>query len=465
MPDREYRAKIIVDKQGDGAKKAADELKNLQSQVKATGDETGKLAGSNRKLLDGLKSFGRELPIVGQGLSILRNGWAALGIVAVAAFLKIKKSIEETKAAQERWLGLSSTIQVSIDRYSDLKKAVDAVTDAQKDLAEQTAAANVLLEAQVKLAGQKTENEISILDAEEQRQAALIERDVPAGPERERRMSENKIKFGAQRNALRTRLTGQTAQAIGQQIAAEKRLQGEAVGSVPNEAALRASVAGVEKDRAALEQARRVNVDVGKDFEIARLVSQLQPNEDLRKILDPGQLLTARKLGLIPEYFGTAELVSKANAILPGLGEQRAASLDTVARAQSSLNIALGALPAGVATAADIDPFIRAAESKASDTATASYFREQELQAKLGSVIRGGANAQAVGGIQLQTERIRGGIAVDAATLNDAKAAHGATAAEVMAFLKQIVADGRVTKEELRRLNEIMRQHSQSMGN
>lgn len=460
--------KIKVTGTQDGARdlgKTADELKKLTSQTDKATEAAGKMTGRWRTAAGAIKGLASEFPLLGAAIHAIRSPITLAGTLFVTIFVKAREAIKQAREEQNRYNEAIRKVTVSIDAYSDLKRAIDSVTESQKTLAAATANANKLLEDQLKLTGEKTEGEISILDAEEERQAAIIERDVPEGPERERRLKENKLKFQGAKLALKARLTGQTAQAIAGQIAAEKRLQVDAGEAVPDEAELRATVNQVESDRVGLQSAMQSESGLKRKRELANLAIREGEGVVGGMSLSAPQFNELLKLGLVAWKDKSTAVwqPGAARAMLPGLESELAATQDSAGRLRSSMNAGIGSLPAGVARAGDIPGYISTAESKAAETQNASYLRQQDLQARLDSTIRGGANAQAVGGIQLQTERIRGGgdAGDPLGVAGQIRNVQGDNNMMLLQILKTILQDGRVTAEELRRLQEYMRSHSQ----
>lgn len=452
-PNIDIKIKVTSDQAARDVGKTADELKKLKTSADSAGDATDKLTGRQKKMVDGLKAIGREIPILGTLLHAVKNPFTLLGVAGVAAFAAIKKAIEESKQSQEDWKTSAANVSVSLKAYSDITKAVDSLRDAQAGLLAQTNSVNAAIQSQVDLLGESIGQQIKVLEAQKSLEDARIERDVADPVEKARKLRENELTFGARTAALRGSLPGQQAQLVEGQIAAERRLQIEAVEEVPDEAQLRAAVQGVEKDRAGLQSALVTN---RQKFQRAELLRKAVRGDDVFKEFTAGQRAALESEGVIFQNRNNGEVTintALAQKLLPGAEAESTLAKNRVGSLRSSLNAGLGSLPAGVATEADIPGFLSAAESSAAKTANASYSRQQTLEAQRARLLNQQSNEVSISRITQQTAVVRGDASVAAAVDAATKEMGRATAESLKARAEEI----RALEKQLRGLSQNQR--------
>lgn len=419
-----YEIKVVTS----GAKQAADEfekLGNKSEQTKKKLEDTGKsvdqLTGKQRKMVDGLKALGQELPIIGTLINTVKNPFILLGTIGVTAFVAISKAVDEARGSIERYNSYAGNVKVSLSAYQDVTAAIKQLTEAQKALADQAESTNTFLQGQVDLLAENANQGIRVLEAEKELAAARIEKEVADPVERARKLKENDLKFGMSILGVRGSLPGQQAELIKQQIAAEKQLQVDAGNEVPNEQGLRSAVRGVQADRSALESARVDNRRKSQRAALFERVAGLSPEESIWTALDSGQLAQLQQEVDFSSISKPSQFVDRAKELLPGAQAQSTIARERVSRLSSSLRAGIGALPAGAVRfgiledEGRIPDFINQAEGEAAGTQNASYRRETTMAAKVNQLNRQQAGEVAVSKIGVQTVGIRGDIAIEQA--------------------------------------------------
>jgi hypothetical protein len=436
MPKYEIQVKTT------GADQSANEIKKAQDALNQTGETAEKSSFKFNKLLLGLKQLGHEIPGIGILLHTLKNPFTLLGAAGVAAFVAIRKSMEEAREETDKWAGLSGQIKTSLDAYTKAAQAAADLGTAQKDLFTAINNANGAIQDQIKLLDKQIEHQIKVLEAEKELQATKIERDVADPVERARRLKENELIFGARIGGLRGSLPGQKAEILKRQLAGEIGFQAEAGAGIPTVEGLTKQVAGVEADRAALEKARRENVGAGQLAELLGMAAREQ-KRDAASIFNAGQIRMLEQYGVVDE--NRMLLPDKAAALLPHARAQNRLTQQRMARAQSSLGAGIGALPEGAVKAGiltgGITPaeFVGKAETAAAGLQNASYGRTEGILLQIRDLL-----AEQRGTVQLNN--IRGATAAakgDIAIGNAQAQAEAELTRRLAEFLKDVMNDAR----------------------
>jgi hypothetical protein len=139
MPERDYKVKIITEATGDGAKKAADELKKLEGNARTVGAETERLTGNKKRLLDAFKRLSHEVPIVGSVVAALKNPYVALTAVLGIAIAKLQEFVESVEKMAKAARNFD-TLNLSIRDFAEIIAANEA--DRSKFLRDLDAQAN-----------------------------------------------------------------------------------------------------------------------------------------------------------------------------------------------------------------------------------------------------------------------------------------------------------------------------------
>ena len=402
-------------KKFDDIAKATDKAKEA---TKAHGAEVEGLTIKKGKLLGGFKALGHEIPIIGTLLHALKNPFTLLGVAGVAAFVAIKKSVDEAAESTRLWKESSEKLSTSLTAYTDLKKAIDLVKGAQDSLAKATGSANEVLQGQIDLLRENIEAQIGVVEAEKERQAALIERDEKDPVNKARRLAENNTVFGSRISAMRGSLPGQEAQLVEKQIEQEKQLQRNAADEVPNEASLRESLGQVEEDRRKLEEARRKNRKKTQRAELIRMAAEHGDKINVHSIDSPftsGQISALGEEGLLEG--GGFINVGKAKTILPGAVAESKLTAERVAVGRARLRAGLGALPPGAVKAGLLDggsvsDFMATAEAESAGTQNSSFARQRTLESQRDKLLRQQQGIVGIDRITSQTTAIKGDTAI-----------------------------------------------------
>lgn len=405
--------------------RTADAVRKLGTEAGPTGAEVEKLTKKKHDLINAARGATREIPILGEVIHALRHPIFLVGTavgIAVEAFRSLR---EELKEQRERWEGYASNVSISVNAFSDAKKAIDALKDSQDALAKATDHANKALEDQIAKLGESIDQQVKLLEAQKEVEAARIERDVADPVERARRLRQNELIFGARTAGLRGSLPGQQAAIIGGQIAAERRLQVEAGEGVPNEAQLREQVRAVEKTRFELQGSHAETRAASQQAELIQMAIREGGGLNLLNAgespFGSAQLAALRAGGFTIKGSGIGGIatetldIAKLQAAAPGAQAKLALAQQRTARLQGSLNLGIGALPAGVATEADVPGFISAAETSAAGVQNASYAREQALRARQVGLLTQQQNTVALNTLSQQLAGIKGDTAIAAA--------------------------------------------------
>ncbi len=88
--------------------KVTESAKKTEKALDAHEKTTTKLTGSKKKLVDGLKKLGNEIPGVGVLLHALKNPFTLLGVSAAAAAAAVHKVVEEVNALEAAETALNS---------------------------------------------------------------------------------------------------------------------------------------------------------------------------------------------------------------------------------------------------------------------------------------------------------------------------------------------------------------------
>jgi len=411
--------------------KVAKATDKVTDSTKKASEATEQHHGSTRKLFQGIKELGREVPILGTAFHLLHNPLVAISIISVG-LIKIVKDVNAAyKEVADGIEESAKTVGQSGAKFRDAAAATEELTRAQetsKKAADDSTDAfklqNEQLDLQFKL-------DSDLLEA--QKQLALAKASTPE----EKAAAEDR--FGKATLALDLRHSKDKQAVIDKAIAEERARQFEAKAQLPDEEALNASL---EKARLASQEAdaaKRENREAFLDVEAFKAVSGTAPAL-------PGQW--QRSLDLELRHGSTAGAIAASK-------ERLEKSKLGLAAAQQAQRNAFAELPPGVGDQAGLDAFIESKTGAVNADINRSGRRISDLQRQGQNEFLTGRGRAQVGDVQQQarvaqgiTDNQKAQVEASRQLLNELNAGHHAT----LGLMQDIIKESATYRREIERL-------------
>lgn len=397
------------DQAANDLKKVADSTQKITEPTKQASDAVDKLSQNKNKLAESLKRAAQGFPILGNAIDAIRNPFMLL-TVAIGGLIALKDKLRERLAELPSLFGNAGRAATAQSgNLSDYATAIKKIADGMDDLKKATEGMTSSLQRDIERGGENKKAIIAMAEAQAELDKLNLDRDE-ADPVR-RAAGKAKIdKHLAEVKLGLAGTAGQKADLIDEQIQREKSLQADLQGEIPSAEIVGAAVADFQSAQASLQSATTANRQRFARREALNMALREKGTYDF----SPEDYSYLREIGVIED--GGRINKERAAQFLPAEEAGLKLSRDRLSTAQGAFNSARRSLPPGVATEADIEPYVTGAQAAAAKLQNESYSREQDLVLQRQRLMRDQTLEIGLSKVNVQKVETQGQIAVQAAS-------------------------------------------------